>query len=384
MAQASIRKGQKGAERGVHLLERFYVNEEDAVRVREENLRATVTAIFEKMNVPPDDARVGADALLTADLRGVETHGVSNMLRSYVAGYNRGEINPTPTLRVVRETPATANVDSDRGLGIMTTPRAMEIAIEKARNTGLGMVTISNARHLGMASYHAMMALKHDMIGICMTGCPPSVLPTYGAEPRLGTNPIAIAAPAGDEPPFVFDAATSVVAGNKLGLASRLGLDLEPGWVADEEGTPIMEPVPPPANWAPGSPKRYQQLPLGSTRESGSHKGYGLACMVDILSSVLSGTGFGMVPGRPNFSHMVAAYSIEAFTEVDTFKGLMDDFLRALKSTPPAPGHDRVLVAGQLEAEAELDRRANGIPLHKEVVGWFQDICNELNVAYIL
>ena len=360
------------------------MNEEDAVRVKEGDLRSTVTAIFEKMNVPSADAAIGADALVTADLRGVETHGVSNMLRAYVAGYNRGEINPTPNLNIVRETPATANIDSDRGLGIITTPKAMDIAIEKAKTVGLGMVTVTNGRHLGMASYHAMMALKHDMIGICMTGCPPSVLPTYGAEPRLGTNPIAIAAPAGEEPTFVFDAATSVIAGNKLGLASRLGLDLEPGWVADSEGTPLMDPVPAPTDWAPGSVKRYQQLPLGSTREGGSHKGYGLACMVDILSGILAGSSFGMVPGRPNFSHMVAAYKIEAFTDVDQFKGLMDDFLRALKTTPPAPGHDRVIVPGQLEHEATVDRQANGIPLHKEVVQWFQDICNELSIPYVL
>ena len=200
--------------------------------------------------------------------------------------------------------------------------------------------------------------------------------------PRLGTNPIALAAPAGEEPPFVFDAATSVIAGNKLGLASRLGLDLEPGWVADGDGTPLMEPVPAPTDWAPGSARRYQQLPLGSTREGGSHKGYGLACMVDILSGILAGSAFGMVPGRPNFSHMVAAYNIEAFTEIDQFKSLMDDFLRALKDTPPAPGHDRVIVPGQLEVEATQDRQANGIPLHKEVVQWFQDICNELGIPY--
>ena len=171
------------------MLERFYVDEADAVRVREADLRATVGAILEKMNVPPKDAALGADALVTADLRGVETHGVSNMLRAYVAGYNRDEINPTPNLQIVRETASTANMDSDRGLGIIVTPKAMDIAIEKARNTGLGMVTITNGRHLGMASYHAMMALKHDMIGMCMTGCPPSVLPTFGSVPPPGHQP---------------------------------------------------------------------------------------------------------------------------------------------------------------------------------------------------
>ena len=358
------------------MLELFHIKEEDAVRVQSDPLRATVTTIFEKLNVPEEDARLAADVLVTADLRGVDSHGVSNMLRAYIEGYNRGEINPRPRWEIVRETPATANVDSDTGLGIIVVPKAMEIAIDKARNTGVGMVTISNGRHLGMASYHAMMALKHDMIGTCMTACPPAVLPTFGAEPMMGTNPIALAAPAKEELPFVFDAATSIVPVNKLRMIQRLGAKLPAGWVADDEGNPIMEPIEAPTN--------RLLLPLGGTRESGSHKGYGLACIVDILSGILSGTAYGMVPGRPNFSHFVGAYSIEAFTEVDRFKELMDDFLRALKSTPPAPGHERVLYAGLAEAEAEQDRLANGIPLHKEVIEWLQEICNEMDIAYIL
>ena len=359
------------------MLDQFHIREEDAVRIRPDSLRATVAAIFEKLNVTAEDAALGADVLVTADLRGVDTHGVSNMLRVYVEQYNKGEVNPRPNWRIVRQTPATANIDSDTGLGIMVVPKAMEVAIEKARNVGVGMVTISNGRHLGMASYHAMMALEHDMIGICMTGCPPTVVPTFGAEVRMGTNPIAMAAPAGEEPPFVYDAANSAVAGNKISIARRLGTKVPAGYLATDDGTPIMEPTD-----APLPPLNL--LFLGSTREGGSHKGYGLACMVDILSGVLSGTGFGLVPGRPNFNHFVGAYSIEAFTEVARFKSLMDDFLRSLKSTPPAPGHERVLVAGQIERETELDRQANGIPLHKEVVQWFEDISGEMSVPSIL
>lgn len=358
------------------MLEQFHIKEEDAVRVHANDLRNTAASIFEKLNVPPEDARLAADVLVTADLRGVESHGVSNMLREYVAGYNQGQINPNPRWRVVRESLATANVDSDAGLGIIVAPKVMEIAIDKARNTGVGMVTISNGRHLGMAAYHAMMALKHDMIGVCMTGCPPIVLPTFGAESRIGTNPIAVAAPAKEEPPFVFDAASSVVAGNKIRIAQRLGIMLPAGWVGDDDGNPIMEAI--------ETPPTYQLLPLGSTREGGSHKGYGLACVVDILSGILSGTGFGMVPGRPNFSHFVGAYNIEAFTDVDRFKDLMDDFLRSLKATPPAPGHERVLVAGQPEWETQKERLANGIPLHKEVIQWFEDICSEMDIPALV
>lgn len=354
------------------MLQQFRVNQDDATIVQESDLRNSIAPIFEKMGVPADDARVATDVLVLADLRGVDTHGVSNMLRSYVTGYQNGQINPRPDWKIVRESPSTATIDSDRGLGTIITPKAMEIAIDKAKNVGVGMVTVGNARHLGMASYHSMLALEHDMIGVCMTSCPPSVVPTYGAEPRLGTNPIAFAVPAKNEPPFVFDAATSSVAGNKIGIARRLGSKLEPGWLADEDGNPIMEEIDP--------PDKYTLLPLGSTRELGSHKGYGLACMVDILAGVLTGMGYGAFPGRPNFGHYVAAYSIDAFTEVDAFKETMDEWLLMMKNTKPAPGHDRVLVAGQPEAEMEAVRRVEGIPLHNDVVQYIRDLCSELSL----
>ena len=354
------------------MLEQFRVNLEEAEMVHGEELGKTVANIFHKLGVPPEDAKLGADVLVLADLRGVDTHGVSNMLKSYITGYQNGQINPRPDWKIVRESPSTATIDSDRGLGTIITPKAMDIAIEKAKNVGLGMVTIGNARHLGMASYHSMKALEHDMIGICMTSCPPSVLPTFGAEPRLGTNPIAIAVPARNEPPFVFDAATSTVAANKIGIARRLGSKLEPGWLADAEGNPIMEEI--------DAPDTYTLLPLGSTRELGSHKGYGLSCMVDIMAGLLTGMGYGVSPGRPNFGHYVAAYSIDAFTPVNEFKDQMDEWLQMMKSTKPAPGHDRVLVAGQPEAEVEEVRRKEGIPFHPEVVEYIRVTCAEMSV----
>ncbi len=361
------------------MLEQFHVSEAEAVRVNHDALRDTVAAVFERVDVPEKDARQAADVLVLADLRGVETHGVSNMLRTYVGEYRSGQINPHPKYKVLRETRAAANFDSDGALGIISTPLAMEMAIEKAKDAGVGMVTIMNGRHLGMASYYAMMALEHDMIGVCVTSCGPSVLPTFASLPRMGTNPIAVAAPAGEEPPFVFDAATSSIAGNKVGLARRVGALLSPGWMAAGDGTPIMEPME-----APEGNHLPWLLPVGSTREQGSHKGYGLACIVDILGGILSGGGFGMFPGRPHFHHMVAAYRVEAFTDVVEFKGMMDDFLRLLKATPPTPGQERVIVAGQPEWEEEQERRARGIPLHKEVVGWFRETCAEMEIPYTL
>ena len=359
------------------MLNRFKLKEKDFVRVPEGQLRKTVVSIFEKMGVPKDDCRLAADVLVTADLRGVESHGVSNMLRSYVKGYQDKVTNPNPRWSIVRESPSTASIDCDTGLGIIIAPKAMEIAIEKAKKVGMGMVTMRNGRHMGMASYHAMLALKHDMIGLCMTATPPEMFPTFGAETRLGTNPIALAAPADKEAPFVYDAATTVVAGNKLALARRLGVKLPPGWIADANGTPIMEET-----LLSGEEWRGQAhlLPLGSTREMGSQKGYGLACVVEILSGILTGGSFGAKMGRPNFNHCVAAYSIEAFMDTAEFKRTMDEFLQTLTSTKPALGHDRVLYPGLPEAEAEVENRANGIPLHPEVVTWFRTICGELSL----
>ena len=186
------------------MLERYKLGEQGKIRVAEGALRETIILMFEKMGVPRDDCRLAADVLVSADLRGVESHGVSNMLRMYIQGYQERQIKIDPEWRIVRESPSTASIDCDTGLGIIIAPKAMEIAIEKARNVGVGMVTMSNGRHLGMASYHAMLALKHDMIGVCMTSTPPSMFPTFGAEVRLGTNPIALAAPAGQGSPFCF------------------------------------------------------------------------------------------------------------------------------------------------------------------------------------
>jgi LDH2 family malate/lactate/ureidoglycolate dehydrogenase len=354
------------------VLEVFHVKEEDSVRVPHDALRETVAALFEKVGVSAEDASIGADVLVSADLRGVDSHGVSNMMRSYIAGYNEGRLNPSPEWKITRETLSAATIDCDRGLGIMLAPKAMELAIEKATKTGIGIVTMGNGRHLGMAAYHAMLALEHDMIGTCLTAPGPQVPPTFGAAVRLGTNPIAVAVPTKKEPPFVFDAATSTVATNKIVLARRLNAVIPGGMIADGNGTPILEPS--------TVPEDYMLLPAGSTRAQGSHKGYGLACVVEILCSILSGSGFAMMNGRGAVQHFVAAYSIDAFTDVEEFKETMDSFLQTMKDTPPAPGEDRVLYPGQPEAEEEEERRANGIPLHEEVIEWFNIICEELSV----
>lgn len=322
-----------------------------------------------------EDAGLAADVLVAADLRGVETHGVSNMLRRYLDWLATGHANASASLRVVREAPAVATVDGDAGLGIVVVPKAMEIAIEKARSVGVGMVTVGNSRHLGMAAYHAMLPLSHDMIGICTSAVGPIVVPTFGRDPRLGTNPLAFAAPSDREPPFVFDAATSAIAANRITHWHRLGMPVPPGVIADIEGRPIMEAVPAPDGYAD-----TRLLPLGSTRDSGSHKGYSLGVIVEILSSVLGGAPYLLQLGRDYANHWVCAIDVSAFTDVAAFKSEMDSLLRDMKSTRPAPGHERVLVAGQLEWEMLQERTTLGIPLHPEVVAWLGRTCEQLQI----
>ena len=223
-----------------------------------------------------------------------------------------------------------------------------------------------------MASYHAMIALEHDMIGYCLTAPRAQVLPTFGAEPKLGTNPIAYAVPTKDEPPYILDIATSVVAHNKINIARRLGSVLPGGYVADMYGQPIMEDGP--------VPEEFQILPMGSIRELGSHKGYGFAMMAEILATVLSGALPGMLDVESRSSHHFAAYNISSFTDVEHFKDTMDYTLRTLRNTKPARGFSRVLYPGLSEHEEEIERRANGIPLHREVIEWFNKTTKELSI----
>lgn len=357
------------------MLDRFKVPAADQVHVAEPALRRTVTDVFEKMGLTPEDAALGADVLVMTDLRGVDTHGVSNMLRVYVQGYQDEFLNPRPNWKVVRDAPSAATIDADRGLGVILGPKAMRMAIDKAKQTGVGIVVMNNGRHLGAIGYHAMMAAQEDMVGMSMTATGPSVVPTFGAEPRFGTNPIAFAAPAKTQPYVLFDAATCSIANNKVKLAARMGTDLMPGWVTDKAGNPIMEDNPP-------LPRgQYFLLPLGATRELGSHKGYGLGLMVESLCSILSGSIPHFLDADSGYKHYFAAYNIANFTDVDEFKDNMDQMLTALRDTEPAPGQERVMYPGLLEYEEEQDRRAHGIPLHKEVIEWFGHVTAELGIA---
>ncbi len=354
------------------MLERFKVPEDIAVRVPPATMRGAVESIFASLGMTPADAAKCADPLIYADVRGIDSHGVSNMMRAYVAGLKGGHINPAPVMKRTRDWPAAVSVDGDRGLGLGQGKELMDLACERAKATGVAVVAAFNSRHYGASAYHAHLALAHDMVGVSMTAGGVNVAPTHGAAPLLGLNPIGIAAPSGEQPPFVFDASMSSVAGNKIELLRRVGGKVLPGWIAGADGAPIMEET--------EVPERFFMLPLGGTREIGSHKGFGLSMLVEVLCGALTGTGAGP-HRRQGIAHYFMAYNVAAFTDVDTFKADMDAYLRSIVDCKPAPGETRVVYAGIPEHEAELDRAANGIPYHPEVIEWFNGVMKELGIA---
>ena len=373
------------------MLEKFHVAEKDIIRVEEKKLRSVTKQILMTQNLSDKDATIATDALIKADLRGVESHGVSNMLRAYLGAFKSNSLNPKPNWKVVKETPSCATINSDNGLGIVVAPQAMEIAVEKAKKTGAGIVTMNNCGHLGMLAYHSMIASQNDMIGTTMAACSPRMVPTYSSVRALGTNPISYSAPADKLPDFVFDAAMTSVAGNKIVLASRLDIPLSKGWIADKNGNPIMEEINinelDNEDESKNLENRYNKgyisssvdlLPFGATREIGSHKGYSMAVVVDILAGILNGTRTAPTGDYKNQGHFLAAYDINAFIDTKEFKELMDRYLQSMLDLPSNSEGKKVIYAGYLESIEEEKRMSSGIPLHKEVVDWFKKISNDL------
>ena len=350
-----------------------------------ERLRAFSARVFRHLGVPESDARQAAEVLARADLRGIDSHGVAR-LRTYYDLLRAGRINPRPDVRVVRETPSTATVDGDGGLGLVVGPRANEIAMEKAEAVGSGWAAVRNTNHYGIAGYYVLEALERDLIGLSMTNTSPIVTPLWGAERMLGTNPIAIAFPGKEEPPIVIDLATSVVAYGKVEIAERTRTALAPGWALDRSGEPTTDPD---ALIDGGG----TLLPLGSDRERGGHKGYALSAMVDVLSGVLSGANWG--PFAPPFAvhqappersvgsgigHFFGAWRIDGFTDPEAFKEQVDAWIRVFRATRPAPGTAGPLIPGDPEREAEAARREGGVPLLMPVVEDLRKIANDTGV----
>jgi L-2-hydroxycarboxylate dehydrogenase (NAD+) len=329
-------------------------------------------AIFQKIGCSPEHADTATKTLLSADLRGIDSHGIAR-LSGYVRLWEAKRVNATPQIRVIHETPSTAVVDGDSGLGLVIAPFAMKIAIEKAKQVGTGWVSVQNSNHFGIAAYHAMMALEHDMMGIAMTNASPLVAPTFSIDKMLGTNPICVAAPAGKEPAFVADLATTTAANGKLEILQRKNLQTPTGWVQDKEGNPSNDPHILKSGGA--------LLPLGGDREHGSHKGYALGAVVDIFSALLSGANYApWVPPFPAYvpmpaqqpgkgiGHFLGAMRVDAFRPADEFKAAMDHWIQGFRSAKPVPGEEKVLIPGDPEREFEAERLEKGIPLLDAVV----------------
>lgn len=342
--------------------------------------------IFKQIGCPEEQARTAAEVLLSADLRGVDSHGIAR-LSGYIRLWEAGRINAKPDLKVIYETPSTAVVDGDAGLGLVVAPYAMKVAMEKAKIAGTGWVSVQNSNHFGIAGIHAMMGLEEDMIGIAMTNASPLVSPTFSTERLLGTNPIAVAIPAGKQPAFVMDMATTTAANGKLEILQRKNLPAPHGWIQDKEGNI--------------STNQHEVknggalLPLGGTREQGSHKGYALGSVVDIFSAILSGANYGPwvppfvsflpvadnLPGK-GIGHFFGAMRVDAFRPADEFKQNMDQWIERFRSAKTVSGEEKVLIPGDVEREMELERKEKGIPLLEPVVADIQQLAKQFKLDF--
>jgi len=360
---------------------------EKGERIAAEKLKSFCTEALEKLEVPHEDAEITAKVLVEADLRGIDSHGVARMSR-YVSGIQQGMMRPNANPKVVHETPVTATIDADAGLGQPVSCRAMQLAIRKAREHSLGFVGVRNSNHFGIAGYYAMMALAEDMIGICSTNSEVLVVPTFARNPVLGTNPIAITVPAGDERPFVLDMSTATVTRGKLEVYARLEKPIPLNWATDENGVATDDP----AHVLQNIIKRSGGglLPLGGAlEESGGHKGYGLALAVEIFSAVLPGALYAnkVYPkdekGKPlpsGIGHFFGAMRIDAFRPKNEFKRDMDDIIHRLKEAPKAKGAERIYIHGEKEFE-EAERLVKlGIPLNQKVVDDLRVIAKQLGM----
>ncbi|HET6556890.1 MAG TPA: Ldh family oxidoreductase [Prolixibacteraceae bacterium] len=351
-----------------------------------EYLKEFTRQVFQRMGCPDEQASIAADCLNQADLRGVDSHGVAR-LSGYTRLWELKRLNATPTMKIIHETPSTAVLDGDLGLGLVTAPHAMQIAIEKAKIAGTGWVAVQNSNHYGIAGYHAMLALEHDMIGISLTNASPLVSPTFSKSRFLGTNPIAVAIPALTQPPFVIDMATTTVANGKLEVLQRKGEDAPLGWAQDMDGNPTTD--------AFALRKGGSMLPLGGDREHGGHKGYCLGAMVDIFSAVLSGANYGPwvppfvaflePPANPvgnGIGHFLGAMRIDAFRPASEFKEHMDNWIKTFRNAEPASGHDKVLIPGDPERKLTVERLKNGIPLQEQVVDDLYELGKKFDLVF--
>jgi LDH2 family malate/lactate/ureidoglycolate dehydrogenase len=360
------------------------------ITVPAELLRQFVQEVFHRLGYSHDQAINAADVLLWASLRGVDTHGIRNLKSYYVDRTLDGQLNPAARIRIEHETPHSARLNGDSGLGLACACQAMRLAIAKCRDTGVGMVCMRNAHHLGPAGYFAHMAVEHGMLGACLTGHffgkghTTGVAPLGSILPMFSTNPLSFAAPCGRHPAFVLDMSTAVATVNRIEMYGQEGRVLPAGWACDPSGQPTTDPL-----------AARVLLPLGGTRELSAHKGWGLGLVVSVLSGVLSGSwarlegairdaAAGVEPtpqyDQPTMGHFFAAVRVDAFQPVNTFQAAMDAMIDALHAAPTTDPYCRVCYPGEIEARTAAERGELGVPLSERLFAELHGLSDRLNI----
>jgi len=343
--------------------------------------------VFEVLGVPEEEARICAEVLITSDLRGIESHGVGR-LKYYYDRIKAGVQFPTTDMEVVRETEATALIDGHHGMGHVIAYRSMRLAMDKARKYGLGAVTVRNGTHFGIAGYYSLMAAGEGMMGFTVTNARPSIAPTFGTEPMLGTNPIAFAAPSDEGYPFCFDGATSITQRGKIEVLARAEEPVPEGWVIDEQGNSLTDPDRILEDLVQA---KAALLPLGGAGERhAGYKGYDLATMVEILSASLCGGAFmkdllGFADDgsrRPYMlGHFFLAIDVEHFVPLPLSRRITGEIMRSLQGARKEPGQERIYVAGEKEHEKEQQIRAQGVPVNPNLRHDLQVMRDDLGIS---
>jgi LDH2 family malate/lactate/ureidoglycolate dehydrogenase len=341
-----------------------------------DRLRGWTQEILLKIGVSRDDAALFTDSMIEANLRGVDTHGITRILCVYVERIQKGVMSAKSNLAVVREKASTVLIDCHNSIGQVGADRAMRMTIEKARQAGVAFSAVRHSNHYGMAAYWAMMALPQGMIGFSSTNAPAAMAPTGGRTAMFGTNPLAIAIPAGRELPVVLDMATTVVARGRINLYAKQDKALEPGWAFDERGVPTTDP--------------HAAL-KGLLAPIGGYKGYGIALAIDFLCGILSGSNYGAhFPGflADNMSEptdvgsVFGAVNVESFMDLQEFTAAIDKAIREIKASARAEGIDRIFIPGEIEFEMKAKRLAQGIPIPDPVVKDFISLGSSLGVPF--
>ena len=362
---------------------------DDAVYLKFDVLEKFMKDCFVALDVPEDDAAICANVLIEADKRGIDSHGIGRLKPIYVDRIKLGIQNPVTDFEIVRETPTTAVIDGHDGMGHVIGYKSMKMAIEKAKEFGMGMVVVRNSTHYGIAGYYPLMAIEEGMIGITGTNARPSIAPTFGVENMLGTNPLTFGMPSDEEFPFFLDCATSVSQRGKIEVYDRVDKELPEGWVIGNNGETRTDTHQILKDLTTGN---AALVPLGGIGEKTSgYKGYGYATVVEILSAALqSGSFLKMLSGFDktgkrvpyHLGHFFIAINIEAFTEIDEFKKITGEILRDIRNSKKAPGAERIYTAGEKEYLVMQERKDKGAPLNKVLRDQLVQLRDEFKLEY--